>query len=255
MQNFNRQHKSSGDPEELLLREQESGQLIAELIGDNTELFDDPSVRLEFLGQQTPLQFQEITTHINRRLRGFDDSDLRNEAPDKGGNLPMLHTPESNLKSAALQKGFEAIKEYIQDSPNPHLEKVAAATEALIIWVHPFDDANGRTSRFLAQFIESGASDKSRLLAVTSDKKNRLRNYIPDIQSKQALQVMTKDAVTIPEAPVKREPGLIYLDIDFILDDNEIEEMREQALAAPDDPDAIYLSIQKLLNSDRSYKL
>lgn len=51
------------------------------------------------------------------------------------------------------------------------------AIEALIIWVHPFNDGNGRTSRFLGKFIEDGAVDVEDLIVSTVDRLHRMREY------------------------------------------------------------------------------
>ena len=229
--NPDRTSKSSNNPEERALREESSRQLVHDLLGDSGELFDDPQTRLNFVGDQTPDQFYEIAEHINRSMRGMTSAEMRNHAQDKGGFLQQLHTPAHEHKRDAFYKGSEAIRKYIahsEDTIDTKLEGVSMATEALIIWVHPFDDGNGRTSRFLGEFIEHGAHDIDALVATTVDKNHRLRFYEDIIASRQS---RLSDADNT----------------ELMLDDDEREALREEAHSLPDDPEAVTLSIKRLL--------
>ncbi len=229
--NPNRISKSSTNPEELALRKESSRQLVHDLLGDSGELFDDPQTRLDFLADQSPEKFYEIAQYINRSMRGMTPAEMRNQAQDKGGFLQSFHTPTHEHKLDAFYKGFEVIREYIthsEDTIDTKLEGVSMATEALVIWVHPFDDGNGRTSRFLGEFIEHGTHDIDKLIATTADQKHRYRFYEDTVTSRQS---RLNDANNI----------------DLMIEDNEREALRKEAHTYPDDPEAVALSVKRLL--------
>ncbi len=168
--------------EQLLQNNRQEGatQLLSDFeLTQDAEFFSDPVNRLNFIDSLEFEEFVGITRHVNDRVRGFEPRD-KITANEKGGFLPFFLTPSQAEKPEAFRAGFEAIKSYIKESPETADEKVQSvgmAVEALIVWVHPFSDGNGRTSRFLGKFIEDGTTDTDQLIVETSNREARLRMY------------------------------------------------------------------------------
>lgn len=165
---------------ELTVRRQNATKLVEDFnLNKDREFFSDPENRLEFIVQLTSQDFEDLLRHINARMRGFEPRNKDNQQ-DKGGYLPMLGTPSEAEKPEALMAGFDTIKTYLAescDSPEEKIRGVAMAIEALIIWVHPFNDGNGRTSRFIASFIQNGTIDMDQLIAETTSHRARPNYY------------------------------------------------------------------------------
>ncbi|HVX24491.1 MAG TPA: Fic family protein [Candidatus Saccharimonadales bacterium] len=192
---------------------------------EDAEIFADPSNRVEFLTSLNAEDFFDISQHVNARVRGFEPRD-KVTANEEGGYLPALGTPEASEKRQAFTAGFDTIKDYLltsTDDPEQKVKGAAMAAEALIIWVHPFNDGNGRTSRFLGKFIEDGTTDTDQLIAETADKNNRLRMY------KENLRV---------------DKANVYKGIDVVLDDDEEEELKATEMPVSE---GISRSLKRLL--------
>lgn len=161
-------------------RQQEASQLLDDFeLRKDAEFFSEPSNRVAFLKSLSGEEFYDIAQHVNARVRGFEPRD-KITAGEEGGYLPMMKTPIAEQKPEALQKGFQIIEQYLEksnDSDEQKLRGVGMAAEALIVWVHPFNDGNGRTSRFLGSFIENGTTDTEQLLKDTSNRNERMRIY------------------------------------------------------------------------------
>lgn len=231
-----RQRKSTFNNEkERALRKASAELLVDELIGDHQEEFMDPEVRLEFIGSLDNSELYGVAQHINRRMRGMDNNEIRNTQRDRGAYLPMLHTPSEKDKQASFDYGFNAIKDYLEgsdDSIDRKLEGVALGLEALIVRVHPFDDGNGRTSRFLGEFVQNGTGDINNLIdAATSSSSKRPRTFSGGYQSKESALENADNT-------------------ELMLDDEEREELRRKAKTLPSDPEATYLTIKRYLEDD-----
>ncbi len=230
----NRQHQSSDNEHELALRENATYQLVHDLIGKHEEFFDDPSNRLEFVQAQSAEDFLRIAHYVNAKLRGKKQHELLQRKNENGGFLPLMHTPSIQDKPAAFMRGYAAIQDYINntaDSIDKKIEGVAMAVEALVIWVHPFNDGNGRTGRFLAKLIEGGASDIDSLVAETASGGNRARVYSDRFATREGIL-----------ADADNE--------EIMLEDDERKEMKEKAKSLPTDIKAMYLSVKRLLEND-----
>lgn len=213
---------------EIPQRLDDSAQLVEDFnLHEDAEFFKDPSTRIDFLKSLTYDKFQDIAQHVNARVRGYEPRE-RKTVTETGGYLPMLRTPAADEKSEAFRNGFEVIQEYLtesNDSPDEKAKGVGMAVEALVVWVHPFNDGNGRTSRFLGKFIEDGTTDTDQLIAETSSRNERMRMY-----SEYARVDDTTDL----------DNG------DILLDDDEIEEIRKAQEALPI-AEGIALSVKGLL--------
>lgn len=232
--NTDRQHKTSTDPQELELREDETRGLIHDIVGRHTEFFADPENRIDFLVHQEPGDFLKIAQYVNAKLRGEKPHQLRNDENEGNGVLPAMHTPHKTVKPEAFQRGFAEVQRYLEESDDDTEKKIqgaAMAVEALTIWVHPFNDGNGRTSRFLAKMIESGATNIDDLIDQTSSKQNRESLYKERYASRESLVATANDD-------------------DIMLDDEERDEIREKAEKTSSDVHAIPLSIRRLLNDE-----
>lgn len=211
-------------------------QLIHDIVGRHAEYFADPANRLDFIKGQTAKSFFNLSRYINAKLRGEKPHQLRFHRPEErlGGQLPVMHTPSSVDKRRSFASGFTAIQEYLnttEDSVEKQVEGVAMATEALIIWVHPFVDGNGRTSRFMAKLIEGGGVDTDPLVEETASSASRRTYYKVRYATKEGrLEDANND--------------------DLILDDDEREQMRTDAEQLPSDIEGMYISIKRLLEND-----
>lgn len=232
----NSQTPRTTEEEEHLTRVDNVNYLMNGIIGRHFENFEDPQDRIDFMRQQSAKNFFRLSQHINARLRGETPHKLRRSPEERlGGRLPMLHTPAPKDKLGAFSSGFNAIQEYIgetDDSIEKQIEGVAMASEALIIWVHPFGDGNGRVSRFVGKFLEEGAIDPDSLIEETVSEGARSMVY-----GHQKL--------------ASRESRLaIANDSEMAMDEPGREEMRKDAAALPSDVDAMYLSVKRLLEED-----
>ncbi len=231
----NRQHLSSHNDEERELRENDTRQLVHDLIGTHEEFFADPINRLDFILSQDSDDFQRLAKYTNAKLRGKKPHTIRQDEEEKGGFLPSMHTPSIEDKPEAFKKGYIAIQDYIQQSPDSiekKIEGVAMATEALVIWVHPFNDGNGRTARFLAKLVEDGASNIDELVAETASGRIRRRIYTDKYATKESTLASANNE-------------------DIMYEEDEREEMRQRAKEMPDDVSSMYFSIQRLLENDK----
>lgn len=207
--------------------------LVHGIIGRYSDFFARPENRLEFIKSQPAEDFYRIAQYVNAKVRGEKPRVLRLNPEEKlGASLPLLHTPKSSDKIPSFNRGFAAIQDYLKETADPvetQIEAVAMATEALIIWVHPFNDGNGRTSRFMSKLIESGASDTDELVEETVDAGARLMYYPQKLSSRES----THEIANNP---------------DIILDDDERKSLRLDANSLPNDIEAMYLSVERLLN-------
>lgn len=145
-----------------------------------------------------------------------------------------LHTPSHEDKIPAFCEGYRAIQEYIAESPDDVDKKIAGvalAVEALVIWTHPFNDGNGRTSRFLAKLIEEGATDIDSLVNETSSNRIRRRTFNQKVVTRESVLENANNE-------------------DMMFDDDEREEMRQQAETLPSDIEGMYTSVRNLLYDD-----
>lgn len=207
-------------------------QLVEDLhLTQDAEFFSEPVNRIAFLESLTADDFIGIAQHVNARVRGFEPHEQAN-SQDKGGYLPLLGTPAETEKPEAFRVGFDTIKSYLaesSDTPEAKLKGAAMAAEALIIWVHPFNDGNGRTSRFLGKFIEDGTTDIDQLIMETADKNNRLRMY---------------------DGTLRVDQFNVCNGLDLLLDDDEEAELLKSKMPVAD---GISLSLKRLLE-DPAYQ-
>jgi hypothetical protein len=171
---------------------------------------------------------------VNAKLRGEIPANLRRDPNEKGTFIPGLHTPSYEDKIPAFKEGYRAIQEYITNSSDPidkKIRSVAMAVEALVIWTHPFNDGNGRTSRFLGKLIEEGADDVDALVEETASRVKRGRVYDKVLATKE-YKLMIANAE------------------DVFMDDDERDELRVRAESLPSDIEGIYRSVQRLLQDD-----
>ena len=230
----NRQQLSSNNEQERAHREDDARQLVDNIVGRNGEYFANPDNRLEFMQTQGADDFYRMAQHVNARLRNEIPAKLRRDPDEKGAFLMALHTPSHDDKVPAFRNGYRAIQEYITqstDSTDKKIQSVAMATEALVIWTHPFNDGNGRTSRFLAKLIEEGATDADSLVAETATRNQRNLVYRQKFQTKEG---------ALSEANNN----------DIMYDDGEREELLAKAESLPNDIDGVYLSVKRLLHND-----
>ena len=224
---------ASDSIEERQLRFESARLLISELIGDHSEEFTDPELRLEFVESLTSKEMFDIAQHINRRMRGMDGKQIRGFGRDKGGGLVNYYTPASKNKLACFLRGYDAVTEYLQqsdDSIEDKLSNVSVAIEGLIVQVHPFSDGNGRTSRFLGEFIQGGSDGTNRLAVAAASKLGRLRYFDRGVLSHEK----ARSGMANPE---------------MMLDNNEYAVLPKKPKHLPSDSEAAYLTTRELLTN------
>lgn len=230
-ENKNRQQQSSDDLGEYSQRYDDAQYLVEKLVARYGDLFEDPEARLDFISHHTPEEFLHFAKFANAKLRGDMFRRIRHDETEVGTYLPYLHTPVEGDKPAAFARGYDAITEYIQqpyDSIEQKIENTAMAIEALTLWVHPFNDGNGRTSRFLAKLIEDGVNDPELLIDQTVSGQNRPRAYTDVLPTKEGMLELADN-------------------LDIMWNDEEREDARAKAEQLPNDIEGMYLNIKRLL--------
>ena len=228
-----RQALSSDNQQERELRETDTRQLVHDIIGKHEAYFAKPGNRLDFLQSLDADGFLRIAQYANAKLRSEKPHEIR-QRNEQGSFMPMMHTPSFEDKPAAFKNGYKAIEEYLDESDDPvdkKIEGVAMATEALVLWVHPFNDGNGRTSRFLGKLIEEGAVDIDSLVKETASDTERGRIYSDQHPTRESVLEYIED----------NEAGL---------GDALKEKMRQRAENTMSDVDAMYHNIKLLLEND-----
>lgn len=194
-----------------------------------------PKERLGMFSNNTVLR--SLTT-INARLRGKDSKeaweDLR-AGKEGHGILPLDYTPAGGAKIDCISKGTEAIKDYIdssKDDMSTKLDTVAMAWEMLIVRTHLFNDGNGRTSRFVAEFIRNGLDNKESLLKTATSTVNPVYRRI--LKSRES---MLYDAANY----------------DLAISEEDRETLRNQAEEAPSEVEVMERHV-KLILDDKEYR-
>lgn len=232
-QTIERQHLSSNIEHERIARENAATELARIAVARSGDYLADPENRLSYIASIGPEGLYKVAQYVNAKMRDEKPAMLRRDSDEKGAFLPALHTPSYEDKIPAFQNGYRAIQEYIKDSTDPQETKVrgvAMATEALIIWVHPFNDGNGRTSRFFGKMIEDGTTDIEGLTKQTASRLERRYVYNSKLRSKES------------ELAIASNP-------DILLEDHERAESQARAERLPNDIDAMYLSVKRLLEN------
>ncbi len=214
--------------EQNINRAESAQQLLDDFeLRQDAEFFSNPAHRLEFLESLDYEDFFSITQHVNARMRGFEPRDGKTKS-EKGAYLPMMKTPSATDKPLALEMGFNTIQQYLHESEDGEDQKiigVGMAVEALVVWVHPFNDGNGRTSRFLGKFIEDGTSNIDQLSAAAVDRNERPRMYPEFLRVDDTTDLSNED---------------------IILDDDEVEEIKRAQEKLPI-AEGISMSLKRLL--------
>ena len=182
-------------------REQTAKNLTEEAFPDSEsrELFRDPATRLEFMESLEWEGFRDLLTHVNARVREIEPRDHTHDGEQS--ILRMATVADSRDKTQVLHQCFDQMAEYLHESddePEEKLNRLGLAVGAAIIYVHPFADGNGRTSRFMQSFLMHGTSDVEALEDHTSDATN--------------WQLATKSFVFTPESS-DRQMGLPMYDV------------------------------------------
>jgi prophage maintenance system killer protein len=215
-------------------RREDASQLIEGIIGHHKEFFAEPANRLEFFKTQTADDFLRIAKYVNAKLRGEKPHQLRHDKNEVGSFLEMMHTPSIEDKPEAFKNGYRAIQDYLAESDDPiekKIEGIAAASEALVLWVHPFNDGNHRTAWFLGKFIEEGGTDIEGLVKETTSGAERGRVYYDKIPTKE----------TILEYLATEDVGL---------SDGVKASLLKRAENMPSDVEAMYQNIKLILEND-----
>lgn len=228
---------------ELETRRHDAEKLVDSIVGRHAEFFNQPENRLQFIAEQSAEDFLRLSQFVNASLRGHPYGQLRKDVKEDRGGFIAMHTPDSPDKKPAFYRGFEAIKEYLRettDDTDTQTENVALAIEGLVIWVHPFRDGNGRTSRFLASIIKDGIADIPSLVENSIDGTERGLDYKRAILPKS----FYKKEIEFAEMMSNSGSNTDYYDL-------KLAEYNIAYDNAPDDANSVYLEVESVL-SDKS---
>ena len=162
---------------ELMVRFLDLARHIEPLAGKKVEeVLGDEESRRELLGSLSESEFLELANGINGILRDKE----KNEWTIDGVKVMLRgltgeHTPpRQEDKEKLLKKAFEGAK--IMNGEGRTLEDIALLLSASINEVHPYADANGRTSRLIHTLLTKGYSEETK-----AEIKNILGEYGSDI--------------------------------------------------------------------------
>lgn len=129
-----------------------------------------PQERRAFLEGLTEEQFQELLNGINGIIRGKEKDEWQPDTKEGGVVMSSMFfgeksTPRYQEKEVLLSETFQGMQEMLRAERS--LEDVAILLGASINEIHLYQDANGRTSRFVYTILSQGLTDTSKDLLKT----------------------------------------------------------------------------------------
>ena len=152
---------------------------------EGIEQLADPELRRDYLGHLSKEDFIQEIQAINGIIRGHTDGSLQTF----DGDTVVLAThdvPRQEDKEALLGDIWTGVQEILTDpslDADKALEYAGALTGLGILFIHPFDDSNGRTSRTMSRLIRGGTGedfgpDLEKALGKDGSSYERLNNSI-----------------------------------------------------------------------------
>lgn len=133
---------------------------MAELINSN-EVLQDPATRRDFFASLDSSDFVDMVEQVGAVLR-TGDSSQRQHLDGDTTYLQTHEVPAQEDKEQLLKETWDTAKSFLAnpDMADEDAVSYAALTVAGgILYIHPFQDGNGRVSRVLSYAIEMGARD------------------------------------------------------------------------------------------------
>ncbi len=162
----NSQDKTRDHRAEVITRFLETAKNVGAFQGKPIEdTFALPEERRTFLENLTEEQFQELLSGINGIIRGKDKVEWQPDTKEGGVVMTSMFfgeksTPRYQDKEALLSETFQGMHEMLQTRRS--LEDVAVLLGASINEIHLYQDANGRTSRFVYTLLSQGVTRTSK---------------------------------------------------------------------------------------------
>jgi len=166
MEELEEEHQDRERQAKLMRRFLDISSEVAPLRGRRLEevLADEESTR-SFIESLSPTEFVEIVNGINGILRGKEKEEWAVDGKDVrlSGFTEESFPPKFEDKLELLTKAFEGAQKMNLEKRS--IEDIAILLSASVNEVHPYNDANGRTSRLLYTLLTKGfnAETKSAL--------------------------------------------------------------------------------------------
>ena len=179
------QDETRGHQAEVLIRFLKIAKNVAAFQGKSVEAtFALPEERKAFLEGLTEEQFQELLNGINGIIRGKKKDEWQTDTKKGGVAMSSMFfgersTPRYQDKEALLSEVFKGMHEMLLAGRS--LEDVAILLGASINEIHLYQDANGRTSRFVYTLLSQGltGTNKDFLKKVLGDDGRKVIDIYP----------------------------------------------------------------------------
>lgn len=155
--------------------------------------------RKEFLENLTEEQFQDLLNGINGIIRGKKKEGWQPDTEEGGVVMSSMFfgeqsTPRFGEKEILLSEVFKGMQEMLQTGRS--LKDIAILLGASINEIHLYQDANGRTSRFIYTLISDGVADANKdfLKKVLEDEGRKVVDIDPSLIGRDI------DAIILEEA-------------------------------------------------------
>ncbi|MDB5183284.1 MAG: Fic/DOC family [Candidatus Saccharibacteria bacterium] len=129
----------------------------------------DPVTRRDYFGHMNANDFIDLTQQVASIVRTGDSTQRQHFDGEQNGQqvrLLFVDVPEQQDKEQLLRETWETAQEFLTNPniPDNDALEYAALTAAMgILWIHPFMDGNGRTSRVVSYLMAKGPEDESDL--------------------------------------------------------------------------------------------
>lgn len=127
------------------------------------EVFRDEQSKREFLNHLSKEDFIELINGVNGILRGKNKEDWRMDGSDVA-LVPGVHNPDSTVippreedKTELFEETHAGMKAMVQDGRAT--DDVALLLSACVNEIHAYEDANGRTSRFIYTLLTNNRDE------------------------------------------------------------------------------------------------
>jgi hypothetical protein len=137
----------------------------------SNEALADPILRRDYFEHMTEDDFIDMTQRIASLVRTGDSNQLQHF---DGTTLALTthEVPDQREKESLLRETWRTAQTLLHDrrlSDEDALEYAALTVAGGILYVHPFADGNGRTSRTLSYIIARGAESEDELRTMTEN--------------------------------------------------------------------------------------
>lgn len=156
--------------EEVVSHQNNFAPQIVEYV-NSVEAFADPVTRRDYLEQMTGDDFIDMTQQVASLVRTGDSNQLQHFDGDKVA-LMTHEVPDQREKETLLRETWQTAQTLLHDrrfSDEDALEYAALTVAGGVLYVHPFADGNGRTSRTLSYIISKGAESEDDLRKITAE--------------------------------------------------------------------------------------